>query len=151
MIDLLKLPDIVDPPCWRLMPVDLSDFFRNLTMFAPTESTLCLEGVMADDIEEFLVNRPADYQNRSIKGWFGAENKIFYTPVVKKDLELLGDLSSHHAEIEVCGHLQIYSNNRLLLSRHDLPHDPIFVSLEITEQVVEAFCRVLGSEYSKIE
>lgn len=140
-------PEIVEPPCWKVSPVDLSELLRQLPNLAPGNSILCLEGVDAPDIETYLHERPATYENRTNQGLLKMRPKIFYMPITEENLQDLASLSEKHAEPEVCSHLRVYRNGRVILSWHDLPFDPFYVSNEIDETVLKTFCRAVEGEY----
>ena len=141
------LPEMVTPPCWRLTPpADFCEFLRELPNFVPENSILAVEGGGAPDIETYLQERPAEYENETDQGFWKLRPKTFYTPITTENLRGLADLSERHNELEVCGHLRVYSNNRIVLSWHDLPSDPIYVSDQFDEIKLKRVCDLLGCE-----
>jgi len=141
------LPDWVDPPCWRLSPPrDFCEFLRELPKFVPAGSILCLEGGDASDVEEYLEARPAIYENETDQGWFKLRPKVFYIPITQANLSGLGDLSELHAEPEVANSLSVYLNDQIVLSWHDLPFDPIYVSSQFDERNLKELGDVLSCE-----
>jgi len=141
-----ELPEIVGPPCWEVSPPNFSEFLQHLPAFAPN-SILCLEGVSARDIEAYLLERPAAYENETKRGPFGLRPKIFYMPITDENLRGFAALTERYAEPEVCDHLRVYRDNRIVLSWHDLPTDPIYFVKEYDENVLKQFCQRLGCEY----
>src|SRR5688572_6707730 len=111
-----ELLEIVEPPCWRVSPVDFSEFLRQLPKFVPSSSILCLEGVITPEIENYLQKRPAIYQNETNQGFLKMRSKIFYMPVSEENLEGLASLSERYAEPEICSHLRVYRNDKIILS-----------------------------------
>ena len=142
-----ELPAHIEPPCWRVSPTDFSDFLRHLPVPAPPDSILCLEGGDAPEIEAYLTQRPAAYENETDQGFLKLRPKRFYVPVTEENLRGLATLSGGYAEPDVCNALSVYSGGRIILSWHDLPGDPIYIAAEIDEAVVRQFCAMLGCEY----
>ena len=142
-----ELPEMVNLPCWEVSPPDFSTFLRHLPSFAPGGSTLCLEGVNASDLEAYLLERPAAYENEINQGFLKLRPKIFYMPVTEENLRGFAALTEKYAEPEVCDHLRAYRGGSIILSWHDLPSDPIYVAKEIDEFLLKDFCERLGCEY----
>ena len=142
-----ELPEIVEPPCWEVSPPDFSEFLQHLPAFAPN-SILCLEGVSAPDLEAYLQERSAAYENETKQGFLGLRPKIFYIPITEKNLREFADLTVRYAEPEVCDHLRVYRCNRIMLSWHDLPSDPIYVARECDEELLKEFCERCKRELS---
>ena len=139
-----KLPEIVEPPCWKVSPVDFSEFFRQLPKLVPDNSVLCLEGVYVPEIEAYLQKRPASYENETNQGFLKMRPKIFYIPITEENLQNFALLTERYAEPEVCSNLQVYWNDKIILSWHDLPSDPFYVSEEVNEFVLKKFCSSFG-------
>ncbi len=142
-----KLPEIVEPPCWKVSPVDLSDFFRQLSKLVPDNSVLCLEGVDTPEIEAYLQNHPASYENETNQGFLKMRAKIFYMTITEEFLQNFAFLTEKYAEPEICSHLRVYRNDKIILSWHDLPSDPFYVSEEVDESVLKNFCSSFGCGY----
>jgi hypothetical protein len=112
----------------------------------PENSTLALEGAGASEIESYLQDRPAKYENETDQGFWKMRAKVFYMSVTLENLRGLADLAERHNELEVCSHLRIFSSDQILLSWHDLPSDPIYVSDQIGEDTLNKARDVLGCE-----
>ncbi len=141
------LPEIVDAPCWKVTPADLTKFLNELCALVPSDSILCLEGVDALDIEVYLEERPSSFENETNQGLFRMRPKVYFTPITAENLQGIASLASAHAEPEVCSHLRVYSDRTIILSWHDLPDDPFYVATEIDETALMRFCDALGSRY----
>ena len=146
-----ELPWIVEPPCWRVSPPDFSDFLRHLPAFASDGCVLRLEGVDDHGIEAYLLERPAAYENETGRGFWKMRPQVFYVPVTEENLRGFAALSEGYAEPEICDHLCVYRGDRIILSWHDLPYDPFYVSREIDEATLKRFCETLGCEYAAEE
>lgn len=142
-----ELPEIVEPPCREVSPVDFSEFLRQLPRLLPSNSVLCLEGVDVPEIEAYLRERPAIYENELDQGFLKTRPKIYYMPITEENLRGFAALSERYAEPEVCDHLRVYRDGKIILSWHDLPSDPFYVANEIDEAALRRFCCALGCEY----
>lgn len=142
-----KLPEFVEPPCWSVSPTDFSEFLRHLPNLVPDNSILCLGGIDVPVLEEYLLERPAIYDNKTNQGFLRLRPKIFYMPINKENLEGFASLSDGYAEPEICNDVSVYWNDRIILSWHDLPTDPFYVANEIDEATLKKFCEVLGCKY----
>lgn len=141
------LPEIVDAPCWKVTPADLTTFLKELCGLVPSGSILCLEGVDALDIEVYLEERPSSFANETNQRLFRMRPKVYFTPITAENLQGIAILASAHAEPDVCSHLRVYSDRTIILSWHDLPDDPFYVATEIDETALMKFCDALGSRY----
>ena len=141
------LPQIVEAPCWKVTPADLTKFFEELHLFVPANSVLCLDGVYAPDIECYLKERPSSFENKTNQGFLRMRPKVYFMPITAENLQGLATLASVHAEPEVCSHLRVYRVEKIILSWHDLPSDPFYVATEIDETAVISFCNALGCRY----
>jgi len=141
------LQPFVNPPCWEISPADLTRFFRELSAFAPAGSVLCLEGGDAPDVEDYLEGRPTAIKNQTNPGFLKMRPKIFFMPITSENVRDLADLTEVHAEPEVCSNLQVYDDEKIILSWHDLPFDSLFVVSTIDEAAVRKFSEALGCEY----
>ena len=152
MANLMKagteLPYYVERPCWRVSPPDLSEFLRHLSAFAPHGAIFCLESGGATEIEAYLRERPASYENEIDQGFLRMSPKVFYMPATGENLRGLAALSDGYAEPEVGNSLRVYYGGRVMLSWDDLPDDPIYIAGEVDEGAVRRFCEMLESEYA---
>src|SRR3990172_378340 len=128
-----ELQPWIDPPCWEMSPPDLTRFISELLSFAPAGSVLCLEGANATDVEGYLEARPSAIKNETDEGFLKMREKVFFMPITSRNLRGLADLTEVHAEPEVCSNLRVYDGKRIILSWHDLPSDPIYVTKAIDE------------------
>ena len=142
------LPERVEPPCWRVSrPKDFCEFLRHLPSLVPPNSVLRLQSGESRDIEAYFLERPAIYENEIDQGWFKLRPKIFYMPMTDANLQGLADLAEKHAEPEVGNELSVYWNDQILLSWHDLPDDPFYVSYDIDKAALKHFREALQCEY----
>lgn len=105
---------------------------------------MCFESVIAPEIENYLQNHPTSYENETNQGFLKMRPKIFYMAITEENLQNFALLIEKYAEPEVCSHLRVYRNDKIILSWHDLPSDPFYVSEEIDESVLKNFCSSFG-------
>ena len=144
------LPQFVGPPCWEVTPADFTKFLEELHAFVPHGFVLCLEGVAASEIEHYLEARPGPFENETNQGFLKLRPKIFFMPITADSLHGLASLSKSFAEPEVCSHLRIYHDETIILSWHDLPTDPFYVTTTISEVALRRFCDAIGSQYGSM-
>jgi hypothetical protein len=138
---------IIEPPCWEMSAPDLSHFIAALGDFGDSGYVLCLDGVIAADVETYLRARPGPIENRIDQGLLKMRSKVFFMPITRESAQGLARLSENHAEPEVCDHLRVYEGNRLILSWHDVPFDPVYFASEVAEERVRRFSTSLGCRY----
>lgn len=138
---------IVEPPCWEMSAPDLTHFIAELGEFGHSGYVLCLEGVIAGEVETYLRARPSTIENRTDQGLLKMRSKMFFMPITGESAQGLARLSEHLADPEVCDHLRVYDGNRLILSWHDVPFDPVYFGSEVAEARVKRFSASLGCRY----
>ena len=126
---------------------DLSHFIAELGEFGQTGYVLCLEGVIAADVETYMSIRPSTIENRTDQGFLKMRSKEFFMPITAESAHGLAKLSEEHAEAEVCDHLRVYEGNKLILSWHDVPFDPVYFGSEVAEERIRRFSTSLGCQY----
>ncbi len=138
---------MIESPCWQLQPTDLSLFVAEITALCSGEAILCLEGVIAEDVESYLRARPSRLENETNQGFFKMRPKIYFMPITPESVRGLATLTENHAEPEVCDHLRVYNGEELILSWHDVPDDPIYITSAIDEEALSKFCQNVNCEY----
>jgi hypothetical protein len=138
---------IVEPPCWEMSAPDLTHFIAELGDFGHSGYVLCLDGVIAAEVETYLRARPSTIENRTDQGFLKMRSKVFFMPITGESAQGLARLSENHADPEVCDHLRVYEGNRLILSWHDVPFDPVYFGSEVAEARLRRFSASLGCRY----
>jgi len=64
-------------------------------------------------------------------------------------MQALAEVSERHAAPEVADHTIVYCESTTLLEWYDAGFDPIFLSKEIDENKVKAFCAQIGAKYDE--
>ena len=126
---------------------DLTHFIAELGEFGDSGYVLNLDGVIAADVENYLRARPGPIENRTDQGFLKMRSKEFFMPITGENAQGLARLSENHADPEVCSHLRVYQGNRLILSWHDVPFDPVYFGSEVAEARVRKLSASLGCRY----
>lgn len=138
---------IVEPPCWEMSAPNLTHFIAELRGLGDSGYVLCLDGVIAADVETYLRARPSAIENRIDQGFLKMRPKVYFMPITGESAQGLARLSESHADPEVCDHLRVYEGNRLILSWHDVPFDPVYFASEVAEARVRRLGASLGCRY----
>lgn len=136
-------------PCWQISPPrDLDSFLRALADAVPPDSVLYLEcSSLATEIRLYLESRKIQPTTTVAVGTLWPRPHRFHIPVTRENIEGLAQLAERHAEPEVADHLHVYRNNQVLLQWYDAPSEPLYVSTDISEDKLKAFCTRLGTDY----
>ena len=89
---------IVEPPCWEMSAPDLTHFIAELGDFGHSGYVLCLDGVIAADVETYLTARPSTFENRTDQGFLKMRSKVFFMPITGESAQGLARLSENHAK-----------------------------------------------------
>ena len=141
------LQSIVEPPCWEMSAPDLAHFIAELGDLGHSGYVLCLDGMIAAEVETYLRARPSSIENSTDQGFLKMRSKVFFMPITGESALGLAKLSENYAEPEVCDHLRVYEGNRLVLSWHDVPFDPVYFASEVAEATVRRFSASLACRY----
>ena len=155
MIFAFVMTETTDPqvgaPRWALTQVELDAFLRNVGEILAGKAVFRLESGGQPQVESFMAGQPSDYCNEPAKGLLGFFDTpaVLYMPATKENLARLADLSEKYAEPEFGNALAIYVDEQLILSWHDLPDDPVYVSTVVPESDISTFCRLVDCSYSR--
>ena len=72
-------------------------------------------------------------------------------PISQPNLDGLATLAETHAAPEIADHLHVYKDGKVLLEWYDaFSTDPCYVSMDIPEENVRAFCHSIGAHYEAV-
>lgn len=130
----------------RKHKISADDVFRALPDFVPAGSFLRLEGTsMAEDVRNLLVENSTQTVLDRRPDTIWPRPKVFHVTASDEVLGALAEMCDHHAWPEMCDHLFVYKDDRVLLSWPDFPDDEtLWVSELIDEAAVERFFGALG-------
>jgi hypothetical protein len=142
--------DLGDTPAWEISPPrDAADFLRAISLLAPPESVLYLEGGSPPaEVRAYLANNAATRITKVTMGTIWPRPETFHVSISPRSLEGLAQLADRHALPEIAIHLHVYKGTEVLLQWYDAgDDDPLLVSKQIPEETVREFCRRLGVTY----
>jgi len=130
-------------------PSDHPAFFEQLAALMPQGSILYLEGTsFCQEVLAFLSETSVEPAVRIAAGTLWPKPRVFHVPATAENLKAVSDFLERHAQPEVCDHLHVYADGKVLLEWYDaLMKDPLFVSKAIPEQDLRSFCEAQGLSY----
>jgi len=136
-------------PQWKVSsPKIFSSFLRALAELIPPNAIVYIEGGSPrKELQAFLEEKSVHEVSHVAMGTIWPRPKMFHVPATSENLFELADISEHYAEPEVAIHFHVYKNNQVLLQWYDAFADPIYVSKEISEDKIKAFCEKLELQY----
>jgi hypothetical protein len=85
------------------------------------------------------------------RGTIWPRPKSFHVSISDAVMNGLAKISERHAEPEVADHMVAYHQQGILLEWYDAGLDPIYVSKQIGEESLAAFCAKIGASYDELE
>lgn len=144
---------------WKLFGIpDLYAFVEHLDMLFLDHESLVLVECIAKDIQDYLrsCSTPENSRGRTllinpILPWIidRPESVDFLVPITRDNLDGLSRLLSGHAENEVCAHLYVHRGDTVLMEGHDWTDGVFYVTGEVPEQKIRAFCETVGCRYER--
>jgi hypothetical protein len=129
-------------------PGSLTKFLRQLRLLVPEDALLYIDMLGVPEIqryaEEHRVRGGIDFP----KGWSNIEVTFPHLPIREEVLSGLADVCETHHPAEITSEIIVYRGKEVLVTWHDLPDDPIYVSVKVDEACVHEFCRAAGCRYS---
>ena len=129
---------------------DISLFIKNLEMFFLKEAIIYIEGGSINfKIQEYLdsvqvdVSKIANIQ----RGTIWPKPKIFHIPLESSVLQKLSEFTDDYDLIELCEHLVIYKDKKILMAGYDIFDEKIYLSGQIEENLIRDFCDKIGGDY----
>jgi hypothetical protein len=144
---------VCELPHWRIVGVRVFDgFLREVSNLVPADSTLYIENTTFDpDVTEYLGEHAIQDRVHEIQpGTILPKPKYFHVPITAPVMSGLAKIAERHAEPEIASHMVVYHERRILLEWYDAGSDPIFVSKDIAEASMKAFCAKIGAGYDEL-
>lgn len=104
-------------------------------------------GYPTDEISSFLETRRPAFTTKVRMGTIWPRPRTFHMCATPENLAGLTELAEAHAPMEIGEHIHAYTGNTMVLQWHDAPSDPICVSSQVPEELVQQFAAALGTEY----
>lgn len=161
---LLKILGVVTPeerkgihletwPRWKVQPVrDPVLFLQALSVLTPSGSVLYLEdGRVPPRVRTYLEERAAKDTCKVQLGTIWPRPSQFHMAATQDNLLSLAELAENCAAPEIAIHVHVYADGKIVLEWYDaFDKDPIYISNEVPEHQVQAFCRGLGVNYEQV-
>jgi hypothetical protein len=139
-------------PRWKVQPVrDTTLFLQALSGLIPSDSVLYLEGGSAPPrVRTYLEERAAKDTCKVELGTIWPRPSQFHMVATRDNLLGLAELAEHCAAPEIAIHLHVYAGGKVLLEWYDaFDGNPIYISDEVPEHQVQAFCNELEVTYEQ--
>jgi hypothetical protein len=111
-----------------------------------SDSVLYLEASrrhVAPELVEFLEANPAPQAMEVAKGTRAPKSAKFHLVVSKRNLDRLREIDGHHATPEICDHLVVYREGRVLLTAYDAGHGDVYVSKGLPSDLIARIRRII--------
>jgi hypothetical protein len=109
----------------------------------PADSVLYLEGTsIAPAVKAYLEERPAPARRRIWRGTLWPRPAVFHLPV--SHVQGLRALAERHAEPEICDHLAVYHDDRLLLTAYDAGFGEVYLARSLPEETIRRFSALVA-------
>jgi hypothetical protein len=132
-------------------PRDLALLIRACGVM-PVGSVLYLEdGVHPADLAQFLAAHQVANPTKLAPGTIWPRPSVHHVPVNASTINYLARYAETVAGPEVCIHLAVYHEDRVLVSAHDAPGDPVLVNRHLPDEIVRAFAELLGFSRDKVK
>lgn len=124
---------------------DLYALLRAIDEAMPPDSILYVEGTsITPDVRQYLAARQADERVKVSKGTVWPKPVTYHLPLVGDNLSRLRALAERHAEPEICDHLVVYKNGRVLLTAYDAGADEVWLRRDLPADTLRRFREVLA-------
>jgi hypothetical protein len=131
-------------------PHDLARLIRACGVM-PVGSVLYLEdGVHPADLAQFLAAHQVANPTKLAPGTIWPRPPVHHVSVDASTINYLARYAETVAGPEVCIHLAVYRDDRVLVSAHDAPGDPVLVNRQLSEEIITAFAERLGFSRSEV-
>jgi hypothetical protein len=129
---------------------DLYELLRAIDEVMPKDATLYVEGAsIVREIKDFLGSHRAGSPREIARNTIWPKPKTFHLPLEATNLSELRALAEHHAEPEVCDHLVVYCDDKVLLWAHDAGYGYVDVGSSVRAETVERLRIALGAALTK--
>lgn len=128
---------------------DLGGILEAIQEVLPDDAVLYLEGsrrAMTPELLELLEANPSADRREVNRGTVWPRSSKFHVPASAAIIQRIRDIEAYHAEPEICDHLVVYRDGKVLLTAYDTWDAEVWVSKAVSEADREAIRRILGFE-----
>jgi len=141
----------LDPnrPVWEVAsPRNFSSFVRALADLLPPGCIAYLEGGFPrNKLQAFLDDNAVPEVSHVHMGTICPRPQVHHIPATVMNLHRLADAAEGAIESEILWHFHVYQSGRVLLQWYDAFDLPMYISMDISEERVRAFCTKLRVDY----
>ena len=117
---------------------DWSVLFAGLEAALPGDCYLYLEASsMTPDVRAFVERQAVEPLAHVARGTIWPKPRVFHLLATRETLAELARLSDVHAAPEVCDHLVVYRDARVILAAHDYGFDHVYVSRSLPAEAID--------------
>ena len=139
-------PNEVECPCWEIMPTRDSDlFWQSVKRVVPSTATFEVDPMHIIDLQRFVADFEALRATRGLES--ATKGELSLSSMVIKGLDNLQAIFREYFSFSEFLDTTIYDEEKIYLSWHDVPDDPMYLHGDVAEEVVEDFSRILGVKY----
>ena len=135
---------------WQLIGLtEPARAFQGLLQLDAPGTFLFLEGGQQPlELRHFLEAHSVTPASRPALGTIWPAASYVSVPLTAEVLEELVHLTEGLPYAQVCCHLHVFTEDKVLVSGHDAFSDPFYVSGEVPEQRLKEFCKAAGCTYA---
>jgi hypothetical protein len=127
---------------------DASLFFRKIKHYIPEHCIIYLEGTsIRDEVSSYYASNKASNATKVDMGTIWPKPSSYQIPANSEIFDKLVYFLDNYAEPEVCDHLIIYCNSKVLVSGYDFMYPVVWLSRDFSENVVKEFCSKVKCTY----
>ncbi len=144
-------PTEVEPPCWQVGPTRDSDlFWQSVDRVVPSRATFEVDTPFhIIDLQRFVDDFEKLRRTRGLES--ATRTQLSVESMVIKGLDNLQAVFREYFHFSEFLCATIYDEEKIYLSWHDMPDDPMYLRGDMAEDVVAEFSRTLGVRYRWIE
>ncbi len=138
---------IVEPGWIIKAPVSLLSFLRELHLLVPVNSILYIDMLHEYEIQTYAKQNQIPGSIDFPRGWSNVHVTFPHLPVKPEVMRGLADVCENRDPAEITNEMIVYQNQDILVTWHDIPDNPIYVSKRIEEKRVRDFCSAARCSY----
>jgi hypothetical protein len=142
----LALNDALEVPASR----DLALLIRACGVM-PAGSVLYLEGgTHPADVRQFLDAHQVSQPTKLAPHTIWPRPVVHHISITSETIEYVARVAETVAGPELCIHLCVYADDRVLVSAPDAPGDPVLINRHLPDEIITAFAESLGFSRDKV-
>jgi len=143
----------LEGPIWEVAyeGVDHAAFIRHLPTLVQDGGVLVLEGGSpGEGLQAFLNDHALPAEVAVARGTIRPRAGVVHLPISERIMSALAGHAEHAAYPELCIHLHAYAAGRLVMQWYDAFSAPCWLSQEIPEVQVRAFCSEVQTSFKAV-